>query len=372
MQKVIIIIPTYNESENIRSILDALQRVFLKIQNYEMGILVYDSNSPDKTAHIVRDYQTQHPNVYLVIEEKKSGLGNAYIQSMQYAYKKLNADIIFEFDADGSHRPDYLPAMIKEFDHGADVVVGSRYVKGGSIPKDWAPHRKLLSVFGNVASRIVLHPKIKDYTSGFRGTRATFLKKIDLNNLRSKGYAYKIQLMWELHLLRANIVEFPIQFIDREKGNSKLPKNNAIESLWLIFYLRYRQLKRYLKVCLVGGIGITIQLMFFNLLRHFIHPAFANIISVEIAIISNFMINNFFTFSDKAFKKSHPIKTRIKKFLQFNFFSLGSIAIQTSMIFLGGYFFGHAALKDNLYVLLGIGLGSILNYKIYHHVVWKK
>lgn len=372
MQKVIIIIPTYNESENIGSIIDALQLVFAKINNYEMGILVYDSNSPDKTADIVRDHQNRHANIYLVIEEKKSGLGNAYIQAMQYAYEKLHADIVFEFDADGSHRPDYLPAMMQEFDHGADVVVGSRYVKGGSIPKDWALHRKLLSVLGNIASRIVLHPKIKDYTSGFRGTRTSFLKKINLNAFKSKGYAYKIQLMWELFLLHANIVEFPIQFVDREKGNSKLPKNNAIESLWLIGYLRYKQLHRYLKVCMVGGIGIVLQLSFFNIFRRMMHPVFANMISVEIAIISNFVINNFFTFSDKAFTRSHSLKTRLKKFALFNFFSLGSIGLQTIMIFLGGYFFGHAILRDNFYVLIGIGLGSILNYKIYHHIVWKK
>lgn len=245
MQKVIIIIPTYNEQENIGLIIDQLQTVFNEIKNYEMGILIYDSNSPDKTGEIVKAYQKKYTSLYLQTEEKKSGLGNAYIQAMKYACQTLNADIVFEFDADGSHQPKYLIPMMQEFTNGADVVLGSRYVQGGSIPADWVLHRKLLSIVGNVAARIVLSPKIKDYTTGLRGTRTSLLTKIDLDSLKSKGYAYKIHLMWLLYLRKAKIVEFPIEFIDRQKGYSKLPKNNAIESLMLIFYLRYQQIRRW-------------------------------------------------------------------------------------------------------------------------------
>lgn len=243
MQKVVIIIPTYNERNNIGPLLDQLQAVFQQIPNYDMNVLVYDSNSPDKTADIVKSYQQQYSNIYLQTEEKKSGLGNAYVQAMKYAKNALNADIVFEFDADGSHRPDYLPAMMNEFSKGADVVLGSRYVKDGAIPADWALHRKLLSIWGNLAAKIVLTFKIKDFTTGFRGTRTQFLKQINLNALRSKGYAYKIELLWRLYLLHANIVEFPIQFVDRKVGYSKLPKNNMIESLGLIFYLRWERIR---------------------------------------------------------------------------------------------------------------------------------
>lgn len=372
MQKVIIIIPTYNESENIASVIESLQTVFSGIKNCDLHILIYDSHSPDKTANIVHDYQKKYSNIILLTEEEKSGLGSAYIQAMQYAMHTLQADIIFEFDADGSHRPDYLPAMIHALTQNTDVVVGSRYVAGGSIPKDWVLHRKLLSVLGNVASRAVLSPKIKDYTSGFRGTRTTFLKKINFDKFKSKGYAYKIQLMWELFLLGARIQEIPIQFIDREKGYSKLPKNNALESLWLILYLRFLRLERYIKVCCVGAIGVVVQLFFFNLLRRTLHPVYANMISTELAIIVNFYINNFYTFKDKALTKSHSLKKKLKQLFTFNFVSLGSLSLQTLIVFLGGHFFGHAALKDNLYVLIGIGLGSVLNYKIYQHVIWKK
>src|SRR3990167_3509346 len=113
MQKVIIIIPTYNERNNIGPLLDQLQTVFQQIPHCDMNVLVYDSNSPDKTADIVKSYQQKYSNIYLQTEEKKSGLGNAYIQAMKYAENTLNADIVFEFDADGSHRPEYLPAMMK-------------------------------------------------------------------------------------------------------------------------------------------------------------------------------------------------------------------------------------------------------------------
>jgi dolichol-phosphate mannosyltransferase len=244
MEKVIVIIPTYNEQENIGLIISQLQAVFAEINSYEMGILVYDSNSPDKTREIVKACQKKYPRIYLQTEEKKSGLGSAYIQAMKYAYQALNADIVFEFDADGSHQPKYLIPMMQEFQNGADVVMGSRYVKGGTIPADWALHRKLLSVFGNVIARIFLNPKIKDYTTGFRGTRTSLLKKIDLNNIKSRGYAYKIHLAWLLHLHNAKIIEFPIEFIDRQEGYSKLPKNNIIESLMLIFSLRWQRIKK--------------------------------------------------------------------------------------------------------------------------------
>ena len=245
MQKAVIIIPTYNERHNIGPLLDALESVFKNITDYEMAILVYDSNSPDKTAEVVQSYQKKFSNIFLVIEEKKSGLGNAYIKAMHYAETVLSADIVFEFDADGSHRPEYLPMMMQEFSKGAEVVLGSRYVKGGSIPADWALNRKLLSVMGNRISQLVLSFKIKDYTTGFRGTRMTFLKKINLNNLRSKGYAYKIELLWRLFLLGAVIKEFPIHFVDRKEGDSKLPKNNMLESLRLIFYLRWETFRKF-------------------------------------------------------------------------------------------------------------------------------
>ena len=372
MKKAIIIIPTYNEAKNIGPMLERLQTVFSRIPNYEMGVLVYDSNSPDGTADIVKTYQQHFSNIFLLIEEKKSGLGNAYIQAMKYADQQLHADIVFEFDADGSHNPEYLPSMMDEFSKGADVVLGSRYVKGGSIPADWALHRKLLSVLGNIAAKMVLSFKIKDYTTGFRGTRVTWLRKINLDQLKSKSYAYKIHLIWQLFQLKANIVEFPIAFVDRKEGYSKLPKNNMAESLWLIFYLRFLMIKRYIKVCLVGVVGMMVQLIFFNALRPVLHPVYANMISVEFSIVCNFILNNYYSFAEKKLSRDDRWRKWLKKFGAFNFFSLGSLLVQSVVLFAGCDLFGRGAMLENVYVLIGIGLGSIYNYKIYHHFVWKK
>jgi len=244
MEKVVIIIPTYNEERVIQESLIALEQVFDTIDaaRYDMQILVFDSHSLDNTVPVIKALQSTYTNIHVQSEPKKSGLGSAYIQAMHYALDKMNADIVFEFDADGSHQPKYLPWMLKCFDKGADVVVGSRYVKGGFIPDNWSFDRKFLSVMGNLVARIVLSFQYKDWTSGFRGTRANFLKKVDLDKLLSKQYAYKLDLFWQLHRLSANIIEFPIEFIDREKGYSKLPKNNVIDSLKVVFTLRLRAL----------------------------------------------------------------------------------------------------------------------------------
>lgn len=371
METAIIIIPTYNEKENISWIVEKLQNIFKQIPDYQMGVLVYDSNSPDGTAERVKALQEKYTNIYLQTEEKKSGLGNAYIQSMKYATEQLGADIVFEFDADGSHRPEHLPAMMQAFSDGADVVLGSRYVKGGSIPADWPPHRKFLSVFGNIAARIVLSRKIKDYTTGFRGTRTSWLKQIELDSLRSKSYAYKIELIWRLFLKGAKISESPIQFVDREKGVSKLPKDNAKESLYLIFFLRFQQLKKYIKACTVGGIGMVIQLAFFNVLRHALHPVYANLFSVEIAILSNFILNNRFTFKENKICRRTNLKRWLQKLGLFNFFSLGSMLIQTIIVFIGVHMLGRGTILENSYVFIGILCGSIYNYKMYKHFVWK-
>jgi len=172
-EKVIIVIPTYNESQTIAQTIIELEKVFNSIDavQYEMHILIYDSNSPDHTAQIVEQSQQQYKNLHLAMEKQKSGLGSAYAKAITHAINKLNADIVFEFDADGSHQPKYLPAMLDEFSKGADVVVGSRYVKGGKMPSDWSIDRKILSWGGNLISRLFLTWKYKDFTSGFRGTR---------------------------------------------------------------------------------------------------------------------------------------------------------------------------------------------------------
>lgn len=239
--KVTIIVPTYNEEGHIENTILLLEKMFLQHSNYEFSILVFDSHSSDNTVKIVKNLQQQFENVILLGEEKKSGLGSAYIQAMKYVINNTEADVVFEFDADGSHQPHYIPDMLAAIDTGADVVMGSRYVNGGIIDADWAWHRHMISKTGNWVAQLFLTPKYRDITSGFRATKVSYLKKVQLDKLLSKNYAYKINLFWDLLQLGAKIQEIPITFIDREHGLSKFPKNNILDSLKVVIILWWRK-----------------------------------------------------------------------------------------------------------------------------------
>jgi len=383
--KTVIIIPTYNERENISAVLEKLEAIFKDCpKNFSMHILVVDDTSPDGTGGIVKQKGKQYSNIHLLVNAKKEGLGAAYIKGMNYAIDKLEADLVFEFDADGSHQPKYIPLMLVEINKGADVVVGSRYVSGGSMPKDWGLNRKIISYLGNLIARTVFFTfQYHDMTSGFRVSKTEFLRKIDLNNLLSKQYAYKIHLYYALHKARAKILEYPIDFIDRSKGKSKFPKNNIKDSLRVVFTLRYKENERFIKVCLVGVIGLIIQLTIFNILRLVINNPFREIrvlgwpiivplhtlIAVELAIVSNFLINNYWTFNKD---RANSIPELLLKFIPFNLASGGSIVIQWIVLILGTKFLGTSFIVDNLLTITGILIGLIWNYTMYTKLIWKK
>ncbi|WP_298626172.1 glycosyltransferase family 2 protein, partial [uncultured Legionella sp.] len=299
-EKVVVIIPTYNEASVIEETINQIFNAVNLIQNYDVHVLIFDSASTDNTQRIIKSLKPSYPKLHLHCETQKSGLGSAYLQAMNYALSEMDADIIFEFDADLSHQPKYISPML-EMLKNCDCVVGSRYVNGGSIPKNWALHRKLFSVFGNYIARSVLTPKYKDFTSGFRATRRQFLKRILPSRFLSNQYAYKLQLLWLLHKSNAKISEFPIEFIDREKGESKLPKNSIVDSLRVIFTLRFYELKRFLSMCLVGSMGMTLQFVVYNVLREYLPPYNASQIAVLAAIVNNFILNNRYTFKSTSF-----------------------------------------------------------------------
>lgn len=245
-EKVIIIIPTYNEAlviaETIRQVFEATQ----ELQDFNVEVLIFDSASTDKTQEIVRALSLNYSDkLHLEAEPYKTGLGSAYLKAMNHALYQLKADIIVEFDADLSHQPQYIAPILAMLKTG-DVVVGSRYVPGGSIPQNWGLHRKILSQLGNYVARLVLTRQYKDLTSGFRATRAEILQHVLPDKFLSNNYAYKLHLMWLLHRQKANIQEFPIQFVDRDKGYSKLPTNSIFDALHVIFTLRFRAIKKYM------------------------------------------------------------------------------------------------------------------------------
>lgn len=371
--KTVIIIPTYNEKENIGILIEKLEQIFPKIPpKFQMNILVVDDSSPDGTGKIVQEKAKKYSNIYLLTNKEKKGLGAAYVKGMKYAMAELKADLVFEYDADGSHQPKYIPGMLSEINKGADVVVGSRYVSGGSMPDNWGLNRKIISYFGNLLTRSVLLTfQYHDMTSGFRLTKTSFLKQIDLNHLLSNQYAYKIHLFYALHKLGAKIKEYPIDFIDRTKGKSKFPKNNIKDSLRVIFTLRWRESQKFIKVCIVGGIGAIIQFSLFNFLRLKIAPEYANTIAVEIAVISNFLINNLWTFKEEKIN-FNEIGKLVAKFFQFNLVSLGSIFIQFLVMKIGVSILGRSVLLENGFVLIGILIGLVWNYTMYTKLIWKK
>lgn len=244
---ITIIIPTYNEEGSLEKTIFQLEEVIATLNAHKITVLIFDSHSTDRTPAIVKALQVKFDNIVLETEAKKSGLGSAYVKAMQYAIEHLGAELVFEFDADGSHQPQYIVPMIKAIEEGADVALGSRYVKGGAVCVGWPWYRRLISELGNYIARFFLTSAYKDFTSGFRATKASFLKTILQKPLLSNNYAYKIHLLWALHQAHAKIVEVPIVFIDRESGHSKFPKNNILESLKVVILLRLMAWKLYAK-----------------------------------------------------------------------------------------------------------------------------
>lgn len=240
-EKVVIMIPTYNEelviAETIQFIFEETDVI---ASQYDVHILIFDSASTDNTQAIVKNLQLKYTNLHLQTELQKTGLGSAYHQAMQYALYVLGADIVVEFDADLSHQPKYLAPMLCKLDK-QDVVVGSRYIPGGSLPNNWGWQRRALSKLGNIFIRKMLNIPFYDLTSGFRMIRREALIKVLPKEFISSQFAYKIELYWQLYSHGFRIVEFPIEFVDRIKGLSKLPKGSIKDSLLVVFHLVSQQ-----------------------------------------------------------------------------------------------------------------------------------
>jgi dolichol-phosphate mannosyltransferase len=239
--KTAIVIPTYNERENIGILIPRVMEVF-KQNGYskEGQIVVVDDGSPDGTPEVVKGLMKRYKNVRLLERRMKSGLGSAYIAGFVYALDKLNADIIFEMDGDCSHDPRDIDRFLAEFKNGYDVVVGSRYTKGGNIPK-WNFYRRLISKGGNFFARTVAGIPVHDCTSGYRAIRASILKEINLDELGVDGYAFQISLLHALLERNAKVKEIPIIFRERRCGESKLGNGDIKEFFITSFRLRLRR-----------------------------------------------------------------------------------------------------------------------------------
>ena len=383
-KKAVVILPTYNERENITRTVEALEKVFSQIKNWQMEILVVDDTSPDKTYEVVRKLQKKYKNLHLVMNKQKSGLGGAYLKGMDYAFHQLKADVVFEFDADLSHDPTKIPLFLKKIEAGADMVLGSRYIKGGGLADDWGLHRKFLSVFGNLFMNLVmLDFSVRDWTSGFRAITKQVYEKVvpHLGEKKFSGYTFQIGFLYLARKYGYKVVEVPFVFKDREMGHSKIGPEYIKNTLAFVIKVRFNDLihNRIFKFAVVGGIGATVQLLTLNLFRLVFAYQLSYFFSVEMAVLSNFILNNFWTFSDRKLTlRQAPVK-----FIHFNLASAGSIIIQQVVAFVGERFFGLDPLfmipmvgvafdSGTLYAIIGILIGMSWNFFAYNAFIWKK
>jgi len=225
--RALLVLPTYQEAENIVAVLRRLRAAAPAAD-----VLVVDDSSPDGTAAIAEAAGRELGGVDVLVRPTKSGLGSAYragfAEGMARGY-----DVLIEMDSDLSHDPARLPALLRAVEAGADLAVGSRYVPGGSIP-DWPAHRRFLSRAGNRYADFVLDLSVQDATSGYRAYRADILRRIDLGSVRADGYGFQIEMAYRVAAAEGRIVEVPIEFVDRQRGTSKMSFRIIAEALLLV------------------------------------------------------------------------------------------------------------------------------------------
>lgn len=231
MNKNLVIIPTYNEKENIEKM---VRKVFSLQPSFDL--LVIDDGSPDGTGKIVKTMQQKYTALHLLERSGKQGLGTAYIVGFKWALKN-NYDHIFEMDCDFSHNPDDLPRLLKACEQGADLAIGSRYCRGGKV-KNWPLGRILMSYFASVYVRIVLWINIKDTTAGFKCYKRKVLETIELDQVRFMGYAFQIEMKYRALKKGFRVVEVPITFVDRMEGVSKMSTRIFKEAFWGVLQMR--------------------------------------------------------------------------------------------------------------------------------------
>jgi dolichol-phosphate mannosyltransferase len=231
--KALIIIPTYNESANLPSLLPQIMT-----QDPSLEVLIVDDGSPDGTGKIADDFAAMSTRVHVMHRPRKMGLGTAYVAGFRWALER-DYDYIFEMDADFSHDPNHLPEFLKVV-QDADLVLGSRYLGGRVTVVNWPVGRLLLSYFANIYARIVTGLRLFDATGGFKCFRRKVLEAIDLDSVRSNGYGFQIEMSFRAFRKGFRIVEIPIVFTDRTDGASKMSGAIVREAIWMVWRLRFQ------------------------------------------------------------------------------------------------------------------------------------
>jgi dolichol-phosphate mannosyltransferase len=231
-ERALVIVPTYNERENIHRLVDAVLR-----QDGRLEVLIVDDGSPDGTGQIAAELERTDPRVHLLERPKKMGLGTAYIAGFRWALER-DYRYVLEMDADFSHDPAHLPQFLSAIED-ADVVVGSRYQQGRVTVINWPIGRLILSYSANLYARAVTGLPMWDTTAGFKCFRREVLEAIDFSRVRSNGYAFQIEMHFRAWKRNFRIVEIPIVFVDRNEGTSKMSRRIIYEAMWMVWRLRW-------------------------------------------------------------------------------------------------------------------------------------
>lgn len=360
-----IILPTFNEVENIEHCIRSILIEQKNVSTHDLHILVVDDNSPDGTADVVVELQRVTDCIHLLRGEKQ-GLGEAYKRGMSHALAELKPDLIFEMDADGQHDSTLIPLFINLANHGFTVVIGSRFVLGGATP-DFSLWRKTLSVVANFLVRYLGGiARIHDSTSGFRCIKADLLPRCNLGFLSTRGYSFQSSLLCELVRSGARVIEVPIIFPDRSLGESKLSFKDQAEFLLNIARIRFRNSEEFIKYCCVGVSGVLINLGFYIFITRKVglEPTLAAPLAIELSIVSNFVLNNIWTFKIRS-----AIGSLRRKFVKFHLVA-GVSGLVNYLVFL--LLLRALGVNDILANLIGISVGTVFNYMLNSFWTWQR
>jgi dolichol-phosphate mannosyltransferase len=373
--KIYIVSAAYNERDNIKELITILEEeVSPEIKEHEMHILIADDNSPDGTGDVVRELMGKYKNLDINQGEKK-GLGAAYVRAMGYAVEHEKADVVISIDADLQHDPRAVPSFIKKMEEGYDVVSGTRYSDGGSMPAKWPIQRKLFSVTANILMRVITGRfYLHDWTGGYRAIKKEVFIKEKEKVREYKGYTFQVAFLYKTILDGFKAGEVPIHFRTRRVGDSKIaPLAYIVNVLKYVITERIRELITgpFGKFIIVGGFGFLLNAIILRLLVDRFHwvPYYANLIGAVVAIFSNYNLNNLWTFRHH---KATSFWKYIIKMLQFYLTSaFGVIVIQTGTIFVGVHFITQQ--KDYfIYFIGGTAILLVWNFFVYSKFIWRK
>lgn len=223
------VIPTYNEHENLPALIESLEDILDSMSTQSLVVIV-DDDSPDGTGMIAEQLGNQYGNISVFHREGKAGLGSAYKDGFKYVLGRFDPTVIVQMDADNSHDPRYIPSMVRKIVKGNDVVVGSRRVGDGTIV-GWGYYRRYVRSTANAVARFMCGLDVGDATNGYRDFSANCLRRIDMDAIRPDGYAFQIEMLYKLKQLGCRIYEIPITFVDRREGRSKLNSNEMLKFL---------------------------------------------------------------------------------------------------------------------------------------------